>query len=687
MAPRGTDRDDAGRCQAAGQLVSEAMSASLRPEAGEWAQIRASLRSRRRARVLWRWALRLSLPVAVVGALAIWRWPRPSRPVLTYAADNCAVAAADGELMTRADQDGRLMFSDGSQVLLDGGSRGRVVVPNRPASAELVLDNGAADVSVVHRHDTRWAVRAGPFRVEVKGTQFHVAWSPGSRRFRLELRHGEVAISGAMFPATLVLRAGNALEVEGDEYDVRPIDQAAGAGAPRSTAADSSSLSAAGGGEPPTGSEAASEKDQHVRSKPARSVKHPLHRSALAAMAGAGLAVGAGMVTSSAVAGPPAGRGTEVLIGDDGRLAGPMTGYAWVAAGAGATISSPASCDARGCFKETHGTLCTRGSIPALACTGQGTPALSCNWAQDWGAMIGLDTTADHGPWSASAPSTVSVAYRGGRAAYRLNAHLAGDPDEKQYCVDGYQSGDVVAAGMFKSACWSDSGDALPDFQRVDKLTLQVLPNGGPQLYDLCVTAVAVNGAAGPPPHTKHVAIQPNGKLSGPMTGYAWVAGGTKTAFTVPASCGPTGCFANTDGQLCARGSIAPLACTRQGTPQLSCDWASNWGGMIGLNPGSSGVPWGNTAPAAVAISFSGPPAEYRLMAHVAGTPEKDVYCVPHYPSGQFVQAQDLTRACWSEGGAPLATFQSVDKIGLQVMSAEGIAVPIDVCIDDIATH
>lgn len=678
------DTDDVGHCQAAGDLIAEELSAAPAPGAREWARIRASLGARRRLRALWVWVLRASLPVAAVGALAIWWWPHSPPPSLTYAADNCQVTAPGGELMTRADHDGRLLFSDGSQILLDGGSRGRVLVPPRPASAELVLDTGTADVTVVHHRDTRWSVRAGPFRVDVKGTQFQVAWSPAKRRFRLELRHGQVAISGAVLPATLVLTAGNVLEVDGDDYDVHPIESPT---APRTQRADSSSSRAVATGEPTSGSPAGSEKDQDMTPKPSKSLKQRVRRTAFAAAAGAALAAGAGVPAPTADAAPPPGRGSPVSIGEDGQLGGPMTGYAWVAAGSGATIASPSPCDDQGCFKDTHGALCTRGTIPPLACTGQGTPQLSCDWASNWGAVIGLDTTSDGAAWLAGGPSTVSIAYRGGRAAYRLNAHVAGDPNERQYCVDGYQSGQVAAAGMFKSACWSDSGDALPDFQKVDKLSLQVLPNGGPQAYDVCVTGIAVNGSAGPPARNQHVAIEQNGKLAGPMSGYAWVAGGSGTSFTVPAACGPNGCFANPDARLCAKGSIAPLTCTGQGTPQLACDWASNWGGMIGLNPKAANRPWGSTAPSALAISFTGPPAEYRLMAHVAGTPETDVYCVERYESGQLTQAADLRTACWSDGGARLTSFQNVDKIGLQVMSAQGATVPIDLCIDDIATR
>ena len=106
------------------------------------------------------------------------------------------------------------------------------------------------------------------------------------------------------------------------------------------------------------------------------------------------------------------------------------------------------------------------------------------------------------------------------------------------------------------------------------------------------------------------------------MGGYAWVAGGAGTTFSAPQSCNDSGCFRNTQGRLCTKGTIAPLACTGEGTPLLSCDWSPNWGAMIGMNANLARGPWGAAAPSAVAVTFAGPPAGYRLMAHVAGDPE-----------------------------------------------------------------
>ena len=399
--------------------------------------------------------------------------------------------------------------------------------------------------------------------------------------------------------------------------------------------------------------------------------------------------VGLGLGVSSTAKAQSGGPGAPVFIGEQGKLGGPMTGYAWVAASAGTTVSSPSPCNENGCFKETRGQLCTRGVIPALQCTGRGTSSFSCDWKENWGVVLGMNTTSSAGPWDTGAPSSVSVAYRGGRATYRLNAHVSGEPESKVYCIDAYQSGQVADARAFRSSCWSESGEALGNFQKVDKLSLEVMPAESAVSFDYCVTSIAVNGPAaasraGGPDAAAHVVIEDNGKLGGPMSGYSWVAGGAGATFTAPHPCNEYGCFSNTQGRLCAQGNIAPLACTGQGTPQLSCNWAANWGAMIGLNANLATKAWGPSAPSSVALRFSGPPADYRLMAHVAGDPDTTVYCIDHYQSGQAATAQMLKSRCWADSGEALASYGAVDKIGLQVMSAEA-AVPIDVCISDVA--
>jgi ferric-dicitrate binding protein FerR (iron transport regulator) len=682
MASSHIDPADGARCDAMGDLIADTLARAPEPHARQWARIEPGIARRRRARRLGRWSVRLVAPVLLAGAAAAWVFIASPRHQLTYVNEGCEISRDTGLVVSAADRSGRLTFSDGSRIVLGGGTRGRLVLPNRPSSAELVLDNGAAELDVVHRRNTRWDVKAGPFRVDVKGTQFRLSWSPGERRFRLEMLRGEVVVTGGTFPASLVLRTGKVLEVLDDKMSVRDADAPlAGAGDPRRGGSDSMSTRAANPKTSLSNAGAASEKDDTMDKNHTRRAKRPTRLAAAASAVGA-----LGLLATASSAAPPAGHGSPVFIGADGKLSGPMAGYAWVAGAAETTVLSPSPCNTRGCFKDTKGQLCTRGRIPALRCTGHGTAQFSCNWESDWGATIGLNTAGNGGPWLTSAPSSVSIAYHGGRGTYRLNAHVAGDPADKVYCVDGYLSGQVVAAGMLKTACWSDSGEALGDFQRVDQLNLEIVAAESPMSYDYCVTDIAVNGSAGQTVDDSHVVIEDSGKLGGQMSGYAWVAGGAGTSFTAPQPCTKNGCFSDTQGRLCAKGTIAPLACTGLGTPQLSCDWTANWGGMIGLNANVAVAAWGANAPSTVAVTFSGPAADYRLMAHVAGAPDAESYCIDGYESGQVVEPRMLKTKCWSDGGAPLTSFQTVDKIGLQIMAAE-TSVPIDVCISDIVAH
>jgi len=78
--------------------------------------------------------------------------------------------------------------------------------------------------------------------------------------------------------------------------------------------------------------------------------------SRAARMAGAASAIGGlGLLATASLAAPPGRPGSPVFIGQDGKLGGPMSGYAWVAAGREATIEAPSPCNDRGCFKQTKG--------------------------------------------------------------------------------------------------------------------------------------------------------------------------------------------------------------------------------------------------------------------------------------------------------------------------------------------
>ncbi len=200
-----------------------------------------------------------------------------------------------------------------------------------------------------------------------------------------------------------------------------------------------------------------------------------------------------GAITVSAA---PSGR--RVVIGNDGKLEGVANGYAWVAASDSATVYSPSPCNSSGCFKNTGGQPCTKGNIKALSCSGQGTSQFKCDWDKNWGVVLGFNTTQPSGPWGDTAPRMVSVNYTsvaqaGSAGHFRLNAHVAGDPYSKQYCIDYYTPGAVVQASDMKSQCWFGTGDTLKNFRQVDTIGLLRVSENTPVAFDFCVTAITTN--------------------------------------------------------------------------------------------------------------------------------------------------------------------------------------------------
>lgn len=106
-----------------------------------------------------------------------------------------------------------LRFSDGSSVLLEGGSRARVVDVDAQG-ARFELGRGRAIVSVTHRAASRWVFEAGPYQVLVKGTQFNLAWDARIERFELVMRDGAVQVTGPLLAEPMAIVAGQTLVLQ-----------------------------------------------------------------------------------------------------------------------------------------------------------------------------------------------------------------------------------------------------------------------------------------------------------------------------------------------------------------------------------------------------------------------------------------------------------------------------------------
>jgi len=190
---------------------------------------------------------RLAGPDAIVAALRTTFDPRP----ISYVVAGSAVVSENGvEVAPSAMQPARVRFSEGTEVTLASGSRLTVAKRTRHG-ALLELEHGQARFRVVHRRGARWSVVAGPFVVEVTGTEFTVDWSPHSGRMIVELTVGAVRVGGASVGGAVELHAGERLVATASDGRLtlgpsgRPdaVAPASGPSAPASAPSPSPSLS------------------------------------------------------------------------------------------------------------------------------------------------------------------------------------------------------------------------------------------------------------------------------------------------------------------------------------------------------------------------------------------------------------------------------------------------------------
>ncbi len=163
-----------------------------------------------------------------------------SRAPLTFEVDSSEIAAHDYFLVPPTAPSAHVRFSDGSDLTLEPGARGRVA-ELRADGAAIGLESGKASLHVVHRPGTRWSVNAGPFAIAVTGTAFDVGWSGTEEVFEVNLRSGSVTIKGPMANSGIQLNAGERLVASLKEGQLRVEHAAAAASsAERSPVAASS---------------------------------------------------------------------------------------------------------------------------------------------------------------------------------------------------------------------------------------------------------------------------------------------------------------------------------------------------------------------------------------------------------------------------------------------------------------
>lgn len=150
---------------------------------------------------------RLSFGFAAAAALAtvlVWWFVRPA--TITYA----VVSGTERAGVVVGARETRLLFSEGSQVLLEQGAETEVAELGSHGG-NVRLRKGRARVSITPRSGAEWVVHAGPYAVRVTGTEFDVAWSDSARALEVSMHSGSVEVTGASLQSPIRLRAGQRL--------------------------------------------------------------------------------------------------------------------------------------------------------------------------------------------------------------------------------------------------------------------------------------------------------------------------------------------------------------------------------------------------------------------------------------------------------------------------------------------
>ncbi len=104
-----------------------------------------------------------------------------------------------------------LQFSDGSTLKLAQGGSVRVRETDEHG-AEVVIENGQLESTVMHLDEASWSVFAGPYEIEVIGTKFSTQWDAATQRLVVLLDEGSVRVVGSDIEDHVALKPGQRFE-------------------------------------------------------------------------------------------------------------------------------------------------------------------------------------------------------------------------------------------------------------------------------------------------------------------------------------------------------------------------------------------------------------------------------------------------------------------------------------------
>lgn len=136
----------------------------------------------------------------------------PSLTFTVKGAGDAASAPQDiGRVRSPQTESRTLEFSDGSMLELAQGGSVRVRETDEHG-AEVVIENGRLDSSVMHLDKASWSVFAGPYEIQVIGTRFSTEWDPSTQRLVVSLDEGSVQVVGSDIEDHVALKPGQRFE-------------------------------------------------------------------------------------------------------------------------------------------------------------------------------------------------------------------------------------------------------------------------------------------------------------------------------------------------------------------------------------------------------------------------------------------------------------------------------------------
>jgi len=170
----------------------------------------------------------------------------------------------------------------------------------------------------------------------------------------------------------------------------------------------------------------------------------------------------------------------------DGKAAGPLTGYGWLALGMKDELTDP-TCDtdhhaidsAHPCTTTTNwstsDSLCMSGKIPALPAV-----PLQSDYDNNWGIQIGVNTSEPPGLTLGKKYASITLTVAGKPSTgLRAEIHVKGEPAGQTYCAD-LTSGTAIQLSTFNQECWNGATAApakalsADNIQNIDKVGIQV---------------------------------------------------------------------------------------------------------------------------------------------------------------------------------------------------------------------